>query len=288
MRGKGPQPLAPPVPYAILPDAIVKDEELLSGLELSEQSEPIESISPFQTTTYSLPHTPDLFNEDRSSRPKLFSHNCSRRSGSSTASHTDKSKSAEMRLQGALSALKSAEAQIKQKDRQIAALEADLTHKSALLTAFQGKMAASDTHQRAATLQNTLTLLMRKKEKEQSGKIREFEEKFADQQRTIARLKGINKQLLTGIKESQAVSMQSEGNNDFYVTEKRLKGEITRLERVNAALVQRIEENEREMVRKEEKMREMRSAVEDFQSQAAALVQYNQLLTSHLRRLLSQ
>lgn len=287
MRGKGPQPLAPPVPYAILPDAIVKDEELLSGLELSEQSEPIESISPFQTTTYSLPHTPDLFNEDRSSRPKLFSHNCSRRSGSSTASHTDKSKSAEMRLQGAMSALKSAEAQIKQKDRQITALEADLAHKSALLTALQGKMAASDTHQRAATLQTTLTVLMRKKEKEQSGKIREFEERFADQQRTIARLKGINKQLLTGMKESQAVSMQSEGPSE-YESGKKLKGEITRLERVNAALVQRLEENERETLRKDEKMKEMRSAVEDFQSQAVALMQHNQLLTSHLRRLLSQ
>ena len=281
-RGRGPRPLAPPVPYAILPEVIVKDEELLSGLELSGQSEPIESISPFQTTTYSLPHTPDLFNE----RPKLLSHNCSRRSGSSTASNTDKSKS--MRLQGAMSGLKSAEAQLKQKDRQIAALEADLERKNALLAALQGKMTASDTHQRAATLQNTLTVLMRKKEKEQNGKIKELEDRLADQQRTIGRLRGINKQLLTGVKESQAISMQSEGTVGGEDESKRLKGEIIRLGRVNSALLQRLEEGEKESHQKDAKIKAMKAAFEDFQAQSSVLTQHNQVLTSHLRSLLSQ
>lgn len=282
MRGRGPRPLAPPVPYSILPEAIEKDSELLSGLELSGQSEPIESISPFQTTTYSLPHTPDLFNEP----PKLLSHNCSRRSGSSTASNTDKSKS--LRLQGAMSGLKSAEAQLKQKDRQIAALEADLQRKDALLAALQGKMVASDTHQRASTLQTTLTALMRKKEKEQKERIKDLEDHLADQQRTIGRLRGINKQLLNGVKESHAVSMQSEGPVTGEGENKRLKGEITRLERVNAALVQRLEESEKEAQQREEKVRAMQSAMEDFQVQGAVLAQHNQVLTAHLRRLLSQ
>lgn len=285
-KTNGPMPLTPPVPYNILPDLIPQDLDL----EISGQSEPIESITPFQTTAYSLPQTPDLFNDIHSQRPPhLTTHDCSRRSCSSTASNTDsRSKTAEMRLQGALSALKSAEAQLKQKDKQIAALERDLTHKTHQLDAIQGKITASDTHQRSAALQSTLTSLMRKKEKEQNNRILELEARIDDQEKTLKRLRQINKQLVTNIKESQSASVVSEGDGRKKEDDgKRLKGEIVRLEKVNSALVHRLEETESELQVKSTNLTDLKRAFDEFQRQADGLVQHNQLLTSHLRRLLS-
>lgn len=280
-----PAPQRPPQPYSEpplldLPPSLDAD---FSGFDLSDQSEPIESISPFQTTTYSLLlDTAEQGKEGKRNAP-LASHNCSVRMTRSGASTPSTKRSSGMRLKGVMSAVSLLDSELQTKDNAIADLRREVEYRNSMIETLRAESAevAGGKERRA---QSTLNLLMRRKEKEQERRIRELELRAAEDEKTIRRLKHMNKQLIITAEQtpSQCLSTASDGAP----SSKRLNSELQRLRLLHSALTQRLTACEQQLASSGQRRCVLETRCRQLAEAAETLAQSNVTLAQDLQRLL--
>ena len=113
----------------------------------------------------------------------------------------DKVASLEARLAGSNKTIKALESELKTKNEKILDLGRELEKKNKLLESQQSSTIAGSQLQKSNQVKESLTTLMRKKEKDMEKKMKEQEIMLTENKKYMTRLQELNSKLLTKVKE---------------------------------------------------------------------------------------
>lgn len=218
---------------------------------------------------------------------KLSTHKCNTQS-SYNSMH--RSSSLEHRLQGATSAVKHLEKEIKQKNALINSLQEELTEKNKLLDSYSSQIYSVQTHQKSSQLQSSITSVIRKKEKELEKIIKNQQIKIDEDKKTMFRLQELNKTLVSKVKdqEKKIEELEVSGSEKMqkYHVNRNLIEENEHLAVLSRKTRQDVEGLKQEVRSWQEKYQNLLNSSMEFEVQTRELYKANQVLNENILKLL--
>mmetsp|Transcript_32586 Transcript_32586/g.56474 ORF Transcript_32586/g.56474 Transcript_32586/m.56474 type:complete len:327 (-) Transcript_32586:6180-7160(-) len=216
-------------------------------------------------------------------------HDCSRQSMTSKTK-AEKAKVLEVRLKGAMEAIKNLERMLKERDDQLHRCEEELARKTKLLESAQAQHISLQSYQKTAVVQSSLTSLIRKKEKAMEKRLKEQDAEIIKQKKTMNRLQQLNNTLLTKIKQceqraSEVDTIESHSNKQAQYI-KSLKEACGSHEELAKNLETKLKETEGYLEQSLKKYEELLKSSMEFEERTRDLYRANQVLHENLLRLL--
>ena len=204
-------------------------------------------------------------------------------------SMSEPSKPLESRLKAANEAVLSLTKLLKDKDKKVKELAAELEHKERTLQLLTSQAQAASGYQKSITLQSASVSVLRSREKELESKLKSQETKITEDKKLLRRLQDVNKALIARIKtsnqhitataqqlnpaKSKKIRSLEQENQELYLENRRLKEELHGLET--------------ELMRERGKYEELQRNAIDFEAKARDLYRANQLLNQNLVKVMN-
>jgi IMP dehydrogenase/GMP reductase len=250
-----------------------------------------EGLEDYQLPDSSPLHLKNLSeNSNRSKNTQNFrlsTHKCTTNSATNSM---HRSSSLEHRLQGATSAVKHLEKEIKSKNQIISTLQSELSEKNRMLEAYQSQILSAQTHQKSSMLQSSLTSVIRKKEKELEKINKNQQEKIDEDKRTMIRLQELNKNLVAKVKDQEKKFEELEMSTAEKMNQYHINRNLVE-ENQHLAVITRKAKLESESLRQEarswqEKYQTLLNSSMEFEFQTRELYKANQILNENILKLL--
>ena len=198
-------------------------------------------------------------------------------------------KSLEMRLKAATEAVNSLTKLLKDKERKVTELQAELEHKDRSFQLLQSQSVAASGYQKSISVQSASVSLLKSREKDLEMKVKSQEVKINEDKRTLFRLQEVNKKLIARIKASelhiQATTKQlnpakvkkiralEEENQQLYLQNRQMKAELSALDAT--------------LERERAKYADLQRNAVDFEARTRDLYRANQLLNQNLVKVMN-
>ena len=199
----------------------------------------------------------------------------------------DKTTSLEYRLMGANKAIKSLENQLKLKDEKIQELLKEIDKKNKIIELQQSNSVNISQTSKTAQVKESLTTLMRKKEKQLEKKVKDQEVIINENKKYMIRLQDLNAKILQKIKEVEEENAQLKKKEED-------SQRVKELEEENKQLKERIEhlEAEREQIvnvneQYDKKYEKMIKLYGDVEEKSEKFIQKNKSLNDLLLTLIT-
>jgi len=199
----------------------------------------------------------------------------------------DKVASLEARLAGANKTIKALEADLRVKNEKIQDLGKEIEKKNKLIESQQSSSVSGSQLKKSNEVKESLTTIMRKKEKDMEKKLKEQEILLTENKKYMTRLQELNSKLLSKVKELEDENLFLKTNEEvtakvkaYEEENKKLKEKLKGLEKENRQVIERCDEQEA-------RIRKMVDMYENFERKSEKFIQKNRNMTDTLLSLIN-